>query len=72
MCFGVMVEAVNHHLLHSTSILDVYKVFKHLHMLWMGIWVHPYTVIPVQVGAKFWKIGVRQSPYDVVLSCLRL
>jgi hypothetical protein len=22
------------------------------HMLWMGIWVHPYTVIPVQVGAK--------------------
>ncbi len=21
-------------------------------MLWMGIWVHPYTVIPVQVGAK--------------------
>ncbi len=50
MCCGVMVEAVNHHLLHPTFILDVYKVFKHLHMLWMGIWVHPYTVIPVQMG----------------------
>jgi len=27
-------------------------------MLWMGIWVHPYTVIPVYVGVKFWKIMV--------------
>jgi hypothetical protein len=26
-------------------------------MLWMGIWVHPYTVIPAQVGAKFGKLG---------------
>ncbi len=26
-------------------------------MLWMGIWVHPYTVPPVQVGVDFWKIG---------------
>ncbi len=42
-------------------------------MLWMGIWVHPYTVIPVQVGAKFWKIEVRrQSPNDIVVSWLRL
>jgi hypothetical protein len=59
MCCGVTDEAVDHHLLHPTSILDVYKVFNHLHMLWMGIWVHRYTVIPVQVGGKFWKIGVR-------------
>ena len=57
MCDGVLVPAVNY-LVHPTSILDVYKVFKHLHMLWMGIWVHPYTVIPVQVGGKCWKIGV--------------
>jgi hypothetical protein len=41
-------------------------------MLWMAIWVHPYTVIPVQVGAKFWKIGVRQSPNDNLVSWLRL
>jgi hypothetical protein len=26
-------------------------------MLWMGIWVHPYTVPPVQVEVAFWKIG---------------
>jgi hypothetical protein len=41
-------------------------------MLWMGIWMHPYTVIPVQVGAKFGKIGVRWRPNDIVVSWLRL
>jgi len=41
-------------------------VIEHLHMLWMGIWVHPYTVIPVQVGAKVGEIWVRLSRNDVV------
>jgi hypothetical protein len=41
-------------------------------MEWMGVWMHPYTVIHVQVGAKLWKIGVRWSPNDVVVSWLRL
>ncbi len=51
-------EAVNHPTLLLTSILHVLKVIEQLHMLWMmGIWVHPYTITPVQVGAKFWKIG---------------
>ena len=58
----VTLEAVNHHLVHPTSILDVYEVFNCLHMLWIGIWVHPNLVKHVQVVAKFWKIGVRQSP----------
>ena len=59
---GVIVEAVNHPTLHHTSILHVYEVFEHLHMLWNGIWVHPYTVITVEgAGTKFWKIGVRWS-----------
>jgi hypothetical protein len=31
-------------------ILYVFRVFEHLKMLWMGIWVHPYTVIPTEVG----------------------
>jgi hypothetical protein len=48
-----MVEAARAFKLCSTSILDVYEVFKHLDMLWMGIWVHPYTAIPVELGAKF-------------------
>jgi hypothetical protein len=41
-------------------------------MLWMGIWVHPYTAIPVEVGAKFLKIGVWVNPNDVGVSWLRL
>ena len=27
-------------------------------MLWMGTWVNPYTVSPVQVGVDFWEIRV--------------
>jgi hypothetical protein len=67
-----MVEAANPPRLHLTSILDVYKVFEHLEMLWMGIWVHPYTVMPLQVGVDFRKIGAFPSPSDVVMSWLRL
>jgi hypothetical protein len=29
------------------------KVFEHLHMLWISIWVHPYTVTPGKVGPDF-------------------
>ena len=28
--------------LNYTSILYIYKVFKHLPMQWMSIWMHPY------------------------------
>jgi hypothetical protein len=54
-----MVEATNPLGVHPTSMAYVYTVFQHLDMLWMGIWVYPYTVIvmPVQVGREFWKMG---------------
>ena len=38
----------------------------------MGIWVHPYAVIRVQVGLSFRENGVWPSLYDVVVSWLRL
>ena len=41
-------------------------------MLWMGIWVHPYAVIRVQVGVSCRENGVWPSLYDVVVSWLRL
>ncbi len=41
-------------------------------MLWIGILGYPYTVIPVQLVAKFWEIRVRWSPNDIVVSWLRL
>jgi len=34
----------------------------------MGIWVHPYAVICVQVGLSFRENGVWLSLYDVVVS----
>jgi hypothetical protein len=49
---GIIVEAVIHPTLHHTSIIQVYEVFEHLHMLWKGIWVHPYTVMMVEGGAN--------------------
>jgi hypothetical protein len=68
----VMGEAANPQRLHPTSILDVYKVFEHLEMLWMGIWVRTYAVLHVQVGVNFRKIGEWPRLYDVAVSCLRL
>jgi hypothetical protein len=44
-----MLEAPNPLGVHPTSILYVYKVIYHLDMLWMGMWVRPYTVMPVPV-----------------------
>ena len=43
-----MVEATNPHRLFPTSMSYVYTVFQNLYMPWMGIWVYPYTVMPVQ------------------------
>ena len=33
-------------------------MFEHLHTLLIDIWTHSHSVIPVQVGVKFWNIGV--------------
>ena len=71
-CCNVIVEATTCFRLDPTSILDVYKVFWNLDMVWMGIWVHPYTVRPVQVRRGFWGFGADLSPIDVVMSLLRL
>ncbi len=30
-------------------------------MLQRGVWVHPYTDIPLRVGVVFWKMGDSQA-----------
>jgi len=66
-----MAEAPNLLEVHPTSMSYIYKVFQHLDMPWMGIWVHPYTVTLVQVRVDFRKIGVGRSLSNVVMSWLR-
>ncbi len=55
LCWGVIVEAARGFRLYTTSILDVYNVFEHHDMQWMGIWVHPYTDTSAG-GGEFEKI----------------
>ena len=47
-------------------------MFGHLKMLWIRFWVQSYTVTPVKVGPRFWKIGVRLCGKDAMMSLLRL
>ncbi len=45
-----MVEAVEPFKLHPTSVSYIYKVFRHLNQLWMGIWQHTHTVTTTEVS----------------------
>jgi hypothetical protein len=38
-----MVEAVEPYKLHPTSMSYIHKVFEHLQLLKMGIWLHTHT-----------------------------
>ena len=49
-----MGEAKNPFRLDNTSILYIYKVFKHLPMQWMAIWMHPYFIKPMEVCQAGW------------------
>jgi len=38
-----MVEAVEPFKLHFICVSYIYMVIEHLHLLWMGIWLHTHT-----------------------------
>jgi hypothetical protein len=44
-----MVEAVEPFKLHPTSMSYLYKVFEHLQLLGMGIWMHIHSVTTTDV-----------------------
>ncbi len=48
-----MVEADSHLKLLPTSLLDMYKVFEHIDMLFIVIQDQPYTVISTWLGSDF-------------------
>jgi hypothetical protein len=69
-CCNVTVEATTGFKLYPTSILDTYKAFWYLDRLCMGIWAHPYSDVPLQVGGGFWGFGGRPEPvwcYNVIV-----
>ena len=60
-----MGEAKNPFRLDKTSILYIYKVFKHLLMQWMAIWVHPYFIKPMEVCQAGWTwVTTVYKPYQ--------
>jgi hypothetical protein len=67
-----MVDPESHLKLLPTSILDIYKVFEHIDILYMGIEYQPYTVIPTLLGSDFGALGHLWSQNDVIMSWLRL
>jgi hypothetical protein len=67
-----MVEADSHLKLLPTSILDIYKVFKNIDMLSIGIWEQLYTVIPTLFGSDFGVLSYLWSQHDVIMSWLML
>ena len=70
----VMVEADSHLRLLPTSIWDIYKVFEHIDMLSIDVWLKPYTVtvIPTVLGSDFGVLGHLRSHNDIITSWLRL
>jgi hypothetical protein len=67
-----MVEADSHLKLLPTFILDIYKGFEHIDMLYIGIQWQPYTVLPTILDSNFRVLGHLWSQNDVIMSCLRL
>ena len=63
-----MVEAEGHLKLLPTSTLDIYKVFEHIDMLFKGIQLQPYTVIPTLLGSDFGVLGHMSSQNDAITS----
>jgi hypothetical protein len=49
----IHVNCLGWHLLLPSSILDIYKVFKHIDMLSISIQQHPYTVLLALLGSYF-------------------
>ena len=70
-CDYVKVEADSHLKLLPTSILDIYKVFEHIDMLSIDVWLKSYTVITTQLGSDFGVLGHLWSQNDIITSWLR-
>ena len=67
-----MVEADSHFKPLPPSILDTYKLFDHIDILFKGNQYQPYTVIPNLLGSDFGVLGHMLILNDAITSWLRL
>jgi hypothetical protein len=55
-----------------TFLLNKWKVFDNLHMLWMGIWIHHYAIITTS-GEVSWNpaslLGFKRCHCAVIETC---
>ena len=49
-CHYAIVEVVEPFKLHLKCVSYIYKVFENLHLLWMDIWLHTYTITTTDVS----------------------
>jgi hypothetical protein len=67
-----MVEADSHLKLLLASILDIYKVFGHIDILFIGIQYQPFKVIAILLGSDFSVLSDLWSQNNVIMSWWRL
>jgi hypothetical protein len=67
-----MIEANGHLKLLPFSILNIYKVFENIDMLFICIKNQPYTVIPTLIYTGFEVLDHMWSQNDVIMSWLML
>ena len=67
-----MAEANSNLKLLPPSILDIYKVFEHIDMLFQGTQLQPYTVIFILFGSDFGVLGHMSRVVWLSLSDVRV
>ena len=58
--------ATSNHFHHP--LLNIYKVFEDINMLFQGIQLQPYTVIPTLLGSDFGVLGDMSSQNNAITS----
>jgi hypothetical protein len=71
-CHYVMVKAHSHLKLLPESILDIWKVFEHIDILFGGIQKQPQTVIPTLLVSDLGVLGHLCNQNDVITTWFRL
>ncbi len=56
-CYYALIEAVEPFKLHPMFMSYMYEMFERLPRLWMGIWLHTYTITTTDVSTDLWEFA---------------